>query len=136
MGWVDDITMLFAKDEYYGKRSAKIMINSVYPSIANRKYLTWEKDEKVIGFASYGFLKEKEISENKYNGTEVFCRDDGEVLHVCQFVCAGDRKDVFRFARQIQKKLSKKYPDRPFATAIRKKSGSERPAKYVKGLAS
>tara|TARA_B100000767_G_scaffold222619_1_gene211347 strand:+ start:44 stop:469 length:426 start_codon:yes stop_codon:yes gene_type:complete len=133
---IGEVTELFGRDAYYSKLPLSLLTNSVLPALDHDKWLAWfKKDHTLIGFCSYAFLKKKEIKENKFDGKEVFSRDDGEALHICQFVCDGDRKDVFSFVRHIQKTLSSKYPDRPFASATRKLSGSQRPAKYVKGTA-
>ena len=132
---IGEVINLFKRDEYYKSKPVSLLTNAVLPALKHNKYITHSIAGKIKGACLYAFLTDKEISENRFDGDEVFSRDDGDVLHVCQFVCDGDRKDVFSFVRHIQKTLSTRYPNRPFATAIRKKSGSQRPAKYVKGLA-
>tara|TARA_B110000046_G_C12956620_1_gene382567 strand:+ start:477 stop:899 length:423 start_codon:yes stop_codon:yes gene_type:complete len=132
---IGEVINLFKRDEYYKSKPVSLLESAVFPALKNDKYVTYKLGSEIKGLCTYAFMTDKEISESKFDGDEVFSRDDGDVLHVCQFVCDGDRKDVFSFVRHIQKTLSTRYPNRPFATAIRKKSGSQRPAKYVKGLA-
>ena len=130
---VGEVAELFARDAYYKKKPISLLSNSIFPALDHGKWLArFSEDKSLTGFCSYAFLKASEIEENKFEGKEAFSRKDGEVLHICQFVCDGDKREVFSFVRYIQETLSKKYPERPFASARRLGSGTHRPAKYVK----
>ena len=129
-----EATEMFSKDAHYMSKPLSVLRNSIFPALENGKYITWPVKGKSIGFCTYAFLTDNEVNENSFFET-AFSRENGDNLHICNFVCNGTRSDIFSFVRHIQKTLSSKYPDKPFASAVRKKNGSQRPAKYVKGLA-
>ena len=99
---------LFARDAYYKQRPISLLSNSVFPALEHKKWLArFSKDKSLTGFCSYAFLKASEIETNRFDGKEAFSRKDGEVLHICQFVCEGDKREVFSFVRYIHESLSK-----------------------------
>lgn len=130
------VAELFAASPYYRRFPISSLADTVFPAIDMGKFLHWSRAGELLGICTYGFFRTSEIEDLSYNGKEVYARNDGEQLHMSSFVCFGGRRNVFAFARYIQKQISAKYPNIPFVSAIRKKSGLSRPARYpiLKGV--
>ena len=56
-------------------------------------------------------MTREEIDEATYEGSEIFSRNSGKILHFCTFVCDSGPKDVLKFTRYIQDQISKLYRD-------------------------
>ena len=106
-----EVCELVADRGYYHNRGIFLFHNSIVPSIREKKFFVLRRDGKLIGFCNYGFMTREEIDEDFYKGDEVFCRDDGKILHFCTLVCDSGPKDVLKFTLYIQDQISKLYRD-------------------------
>ena len=97
-----EVCALVADRDYYHNRGIFLFHNSIVPSIREKKFFILRRDGKLIGFCNFAFLTREEIDEATYDGDEVFCRDDGKILHFCTLVCESGPKDVLKFTRYIQ----------------------------------
>lgn len=130
---VGEVTLLFCKDDFYRQQKVFSIANVTVPALMHNKYKAWIKDKELVGFCTYAFLTEQEIKENRFNGFEVFARNDGDRLHFTQFVCLAGRRETFKFVRQIQKELSQQYENKIFASGLRVRlDGSTRPEKWFR----
>ena len=130
---VGEVTLLFCRDDFYRTRKITSISNVAVPALMHNKYKVWVKDKKLVGFCTYAFLTDEEIEKNRFNGFEAFARKEGEKIHFTQFVCRAGRRETFRFVRQIQRDLSKQYPNKTPASGLRVKlDGSTRPEKWFR----
>lgn len=130
---VGEVTLLFCKDAFYRQQKVFSIANVTVPALMHNKYKVWIKDKELVGFCTYAFLTEQEIKENRFNGFEVFARNDGDRLHFTQFVCLAGRRETFKFVRQIQKELSQQYENKCSASGLRVRlDGSTRPEKWFR----
>tara|TARA_A100000164_G_C21236734_1_gene465107 strand:+ start:47 stop:472 length:426 start_codon:yes stop_codon:yes gene_type:complete len=119
---------LFREDPFYSDKDAGWVERNIFLPIDYDKSISMIRDNKLIGMATYAFLTKKEIEENRIDPAIVFKRNEGEQLHLCQFICRTGKRDVFGFVRHIVKTLSQKYPNCKTATGLRKHAnGSQRP---------
>ena len=106
-----EVCALVADRDYYHNRGIFLFHNSIVPSIREKKFFILRRDGRLIGFCNFAFLTREEIDEATYDGSVVFHRDSGKILHFCTLVCESGPKDVLKFTRYIQDQISKLYKD-------------------------
>lgn len=106
-------------DPYYAKTTTADHTNSIYFAIKHDKLLGQISDGRLVGFCTYGFFTQKEIETDKWNGDDVYSRNEGEVLYFPKFQCRAGRKEVIRFIRNIQKMFAERYPEIEIAGGLR-----------------
>jgi hemolysin-activating ACP:hemolysin acyltransferase len=81
-----EVCELVADRDYYHNRGIFLFYNSIVPSIREKKFFILRRDGKLIGFCNYAFLTREEIDEATYEGSEIFSRNSGKILHFCTLV--------------------------------------------------
>lgn len=127
---------LILTDEFYSGSLVHGTRNSVYYAIKHGKCLVHRVDGNVVGYCTWGFFTEEELSLDCWDGDEVYSRDVGGVLFFPKFQCRQGRREVIRFIREIQRVLSGRYPDVETAGGLRVYAdGSERDEKWHRKVA-
>ena len=89
------------------------------PAIDNDQIKVYYRDEKCIGFVTWAWFTKKEFDTLEFNGTEVFKRNEGDLLYVVDLIIPHASADVFNIVRDMRRHLSEKHPDKPMAFAHR-----------------
>ena len=114
------VMTLVLNDDYYEKSTVWGTKNSILNAVKHNKCLIWENSKKeVTGYVTYGFLTQKEIDTDLWNGDEMYARNEGEVLYFPKFQCRAGRRELIKFIRYIQKYIFKHYPHIATAGGLR-----------------
>ena len=76
---------LILTDEFYSGSLVHGTRNSVYYAIKHGKCLVHRVDGNVVGYCTWGFFTEEELSLDCWDGDEVYSRDVGGVLFFPKF---------------------------------------------------
>ena len=106
-------------DPFYAGSKISAHRNSIYYAIKHGKCLTHTVDGKVVGYCTWGFFTKQELEADSWNGDEVYARADGEVLFFPKFQCRAGRREVIRFARDVQAHFGESYPNVATAAGLR-----------------
>lgn len=106
-----EVMELVHLDPYWGGVKTSSHTNSIYYAVKHGKCFGHHDGHKLLGFCTYGFFTRDEIEKDLWDGDEVYSRQSGEVLYFPKFQCRAGRKEVLRFVRKINQRLSQLYPD-------------------------
>ena len=106
-----EVMELVHLDPYWGDVKTRAHTNSLYYAVKHGKCLEHRVEGRLVGFCTYGFFTPEELDTEIWDGNVVYSREAGEVLYFPKFQCRAGRKEVLRFVRKINQRLSQLYPD-------------------------
>ena len=114
----DTVELWTTVSPYSGYNSETIAWR-LLPAIDNERIKVYYRGEKCVGFVTWAWFTEGEFDTLKFNGVEVFKRNEGDLLYVVDLIIPYGRSDVVHIVKDMRKYLSNLYPDKPMAFAHR-----------------
>ena len=114
-----DTLELWTTIEPYKSYKSETIGWRLLPAIDNDQIKVYYRDEKCIGFVTWAWFTKKEFDTLEFDGTEVFKRNEGDLLYVVDLIIPHASADVFNIVRDMRRHLSEKHPDKPMAFAYR-----------------
>lgn len=100
---------LWTTVEPYSKFPCETIAWRLLPAFEHGKARVFWRDEKLVGFATWGFMTHEEYETRDYCGPEVFAREDGDVLLFVDLIAPGGKNDVLWVCRQLRRYFRERY---------------------------
>ena len=81
------------------------------PAFVYNRYWTWyAEDGGLRGFATWGWMMDREFETREYDGWEVFSREKGEKLVIIDMIAPKGRFDVVSISKDVRKFCKRDFP--------------------------
>ena len=114
-----DTVELWTTISPYSGYNSETIAWRLLPAIDNERIKVYYRSGKCVGFVTWAWFTEEEFETLKFNGVEVFKRNEGDLLYVVDLIIPYGRSDVVHIVKDMRKYLSDVYPNKPKAFAHR-----------------
>ncbi len=119
-----DTLELWTTQEPFSRYKSQTIAWRLLPAIDNKRIRVYYRGDLCVGFVTWAWFLEKEFDTMKFNGAEVFARNDGDMIYIMDAIIPYGSADVKHVVRDMRQHLSELYPDKPAAFAHRNKRKS------------
>jgi hemolysin-activating ACP:hemolysin acyltransferase len=119
-----DTLELWTTQEPFSRYKSQTIAWRLLPAIDNKRIRVYYRGDLCVGFVTWAWFLEKEFDTMKFNGAEVFARNDGDMIYIMDAIIPYGSADVKHVVRDMRRHLSELYPDKPAAFAHRNKRKS------------
>jgi hemolysin-activating ACP:hemolysin acyltransferase len=106
----DTVKLWTTTPPYSGYRS-EVISWRLYPAIEHSRIKVYYREGKCIGFVTWAWLTDKELSTREYLGRDVFKRDIGEHLYIIDLIAPHGLSDLLKITRNLEEYLCDLYPN-------------------------